>query len=138
MASGSWYKNFTELSQSEREGISYQLSFKNRRSMFVIAAPHGGGIEPGTSEIAKAIAGTQFSYYTFDGLRQKGNELLHITSTWFDEPKCLQIVHDSDIVIAIHGCAGDEKVIYVGGLHDELITSLINSLIKDGFDARLA
>lgn len=138
MTSVSWYKNFTELSRSEREGISYKLSVKNRRSPFVIVAPHGGGIEPGTSEIAKAIAGFQFSYYTFDGLRQKGNVILHIASTLFDEPKCLQLVNASEVVVAIHGCADEEKVIYVGGLLDELKTRLINTLVQTGFDARLA
>ena len=133
-----WYKNFAELSNSEHEGISYQREFKKRRSGFAIISPHGGGIEPGTSEIAKAIAGTEFSYYTFDGIRQKGNERLHITSTLFDEPMCLQIVNDSEVVVAIHGCEGDEEVIYVGGLHDELKTHLISVLAKEEFDARLA
>ena len=80
MALASWYKSFSELCRSEREGVSYQRKVANRQSRFAIIAPHGGRIEPGTSEITKAIAGTQFSYYTFDGIRQEGNELLHITS----------------------------------------------------------
>ena len=136
MTLGSSYESFTELSNSEQEGISYQREFKKRRSGFAIIAPHGGGIEPGTSEIAKAIAGTKFSYYTFDGIRQEGNKQLHITSTFFDEPKCLQIVNDCEIVVTIHGCEGDEKFIYVGGLHNELRISLTAELAKAGFDAR--
>ena len=138
MASNSWYKSFAELSGSEREGISYRRRVKKRRSGIAIIALHGGGIEPGTSEVAKAIANPIFSYYTFDGLRQEGNELLHIASTLFDEPKCLQLVNDSEIVVAIHGYAGQEKAIYVGGLHDELKTRLNNALLNAGFDARLA
>lgn len=138
MTSSSWYKSFAELSRSEREGISYQRRIKKRRSGLAIVAPHGGGIEPGTSEIAKAVAGLLFSYYTFDGLRQEGNELLHITSTLFDEPKCLRLLNDSEIVVAIHGCVGQEKATYVGGLHEALKTRLINALMKAGFDARLA
>ena len=137
MALASWYKSFSELSRSEREGVSYQRKLANRQSRFAIIAPHGGGIEPGTSEITKAIAGTQFSYYTFDGIRQEGNELLHITSTLFDEPKCLKMVSDSEIVIAIHGCAGTEEFMYLGGLHSELKTTLFIELAKAGFDARL-
>jgi phage replication-related protein YjqB (UPF0714/DUF867 family) len=136
--STSWYKSFAELSQSEREGVSYQRRVKRRRSKFVIIAPHGGGIEPGTSEIACSIAGPLFSYYVFDGLRRAGNELLHITSTLFDEPTCLNLVNDSQVVVAIHGCAGEEKFVYVGGLHNELKTRLIEALLKAGFDARLA
>ncbi len=138
MASNSWYKNFAELSKSEREGVSYQCRVKRRQSKFVIIAPHGGGIEPGTSEIACSIAGMVFSYYVFDGLRQKGNELLHMASTVFDEPRCLKLVNASQVVIAIHGCTGDEQTIYLGGLHEELKTRLIESLLNAGFDARLA
>jgi len=137
MALDRGYKSFSELSRSEREGVSYQLEVANRGSRFTIIAPHGGGIEPGTSEITKAIAGTQFSYYTFDGIQQEGNERLHITSTLFDEPKCLQIVHDSEIVIAIHGCKGVGTFAYLGGLHNELKALLITELAKAGFDARL-
>lgn len=134
----STYKSFSELSRSEREGASYQREVADRRSRFAIIAPHGGGIEPGTSELTKAIAGNQFSYYTFDGIRPKGNERLHITSTLFDEPMCLKMVNASEIVVAIHGCAGKGKFIYLGGLHNELKNILFSELGKAGFDTRLA
>lgn len=138
MTSHSWYKNFADLRMSESEGSSYSVTIMNRQSAFAIVAPHGGGIEPGTSEIAKGIAGSVFSYYTFDGLMQEGNELLHITSTLFDEPKCLQLIRDSEAVVAIHGCGGDQKSIFVGGLSDGLKTRLITSMVIAGFDASLA
>jgi len=138
MTSGTFYKNFAELSQSEREGLSYRRTTAKQPSGFVVIAPHGGGIEPGTSEIARAISGSVFSYYTFEGLKQAGNEFLHITSALFDEPQCLQLVHDSEIVIAIHGCSGSEQVVYAGGLHGGLKTRLIDALLETGFDARLA
>lgn len=44
------------------------------------SAPHGGGIEPGTSEIADAIGGERGSFYTFGGLKSSGTADLHITS----------------------------------------------------------
>jgi len=138
MVSIDWYKSYAELSASEREGISYLRRFKRRRSGIVVIAPHGGGIEPGTSEIARKIAGFLFSYCTFDGIRREGNELLHITSTLFDEPNCLRLVTESEIALAIHGCGGDEQVVHVGGLHENLKTRLIGALAKAGFDARLA
>ena len=138
MTSHSWYKSFAELSLSESEGSSYSVTVMNRGSVFALIAPHGGGIEPGTSEIARGIAGAMFSYYTFDGLMREGNELLHITSTLFDEPKCSHLISHSDAVVAIHGCGGDEKNIIVGGLFDRLKTGLINSMVTAGFDARLA
>ena len=138
MSALSWYKSFAELSKSEPEGVSYRRILKRGRSKFAIIAPHGGGIEPGTSEIARSIAGFAFSYYLFDGIRTTGNELLHITSTLFDEPKCLKLVKTSQVVIAIHGCGGHEKIVYLGGLHEELKTRLMGALRKVGFDARLA
>ena len=133
-----WYKNFAELREAEPEGSSYQRRIVKRRSAFAIIAPHGGGIEPGTSEIATAIAGDRFSYYSFDGLKKAGNEVLHITSTRFDEPRCLQLLDNSEIAVAIHGCSGDEYTIFLGGLHDGLKTCLMNALMKAGFDARPA
>ena len=84
---GSWYKSFAELNTVEKNGLAFRLKVKNRKTSFVVIAPHGGGIEPGTSEIANAIAGLNYSLYTFDGIRLSGNELLHITSTLFDEPR---------------------------------------------------
>lgn len=138
MVSNRWHKSFEALYASECEGVTYQRRVKMRKSTLAIIAPHGGGIEPGTSEIARAIAGFRFSYYTFDGLRQNNNRSLHITSTSFDEPKCLRLVNNSEIVIAVHGCAGEEKVIRVGGLYAELKTRLIKTLMQAGFEARLA
>jgi phage replication-related protein YjqB (UPF0714/DUF867 family) len=138
MMSSDWYENYTELNASEREGISYLRRFKQRRSGIVIIAPHGGGIEPGTSEIARSVAGWRFSYCTFEGIKPEGNEILHITSTLFDEPNCLRLVTDSEIVISIHGCGGSEQVIHVGGLHEDLKTRLTGALLKTGFDAHLA
>jgi len=131
----SWYKSFAELSVTEKRGQAFRLFIKNRRTSIAIIAPHGGGIEPGTSEIARAIAGRSFSFYTFEGIRLSGNELLHITSTLFDEPKCLDLVQSSDIVIAIHGCGGSAREIYVGGLNVELGDRVINGLVDAGFNA---
>ena len=79
------YRNFAELARSERSGIDYDVLVRRARPAFAIIAPHGGGIEPGTSEIADAVAGLTHSFYTFEGLRTSGNTDLHITSTRYDE-----------------------------------------------------
>lgn len=91
----SWYKSFAELNAVEKNGLSFRVQVKNRKTACVVIAPHGGGIEPGTTELAIAIAGWSFSLYTFDGIRLDGNELLHITSTLFDEPKGVSLVHQT-------------------------------------------
>ena len=51
------YRNFAELNESEREDIDFRIyTVKQEGSSTVIVAPHGGAIEPGTSEVAKEIA----------------------------------------------------------------------------------
>ena len=97
------YPNFDVLSRSEISGIDYQISVRRAGDAFAIVAPHGGGIEPGTSEIADAIAAGEFSFYAFEGLKSSGNTDLHITSTRFDEPMCLTLIRQSDIVLTLHG-----------------------------------
>lgn len=131
----SWYKGFAELNAVEKNDLAFRLQVKDRKSDCVVIAPHGGGIEPGTTEIATAIAGWSYSLYAFDGIRLSGNDLLHITSTLFDEPKCLNLIQSSDHVLAIHGCEGTEPMVFVGGLHMEWGNHIIAALREAGFEA---
>jgi phage replication-related protein YjqB (UPF0714/DUF867 family) len=136
MAPPDRYKSFAELNRAERERFSFVRLVRKRRSPFAILAPHGGGIEPGTTEIARAIAGLGFSFYALDGIKSSGNDILHITSTRFDEPKCLALVRDSQVVVAVHGCAGKDAFVYVGGLHAALAARLAGALKEIGVEPR--
>lgn len=110
------YTNFRELNAAEREGIDFEICEVWREgASTVILAPHGGGIEPGTSEVAKQIAGDELSYAVFEGKKSKHNSRLHITSTNFDEPRCLTLVMRTDNVLAIHGEKSEEPIIFLGG-----------------------
>jgi phage replication-related protein YjqB (UPF0714/DUF867 family) len=76
------YTSFEDLAKAEVEGQDYQVRLRNvEGGRAVIIAPHGGGIEPGTSEIADAIADNDFSFYAFEGLKAWANGPLHVTST---------------------------------------------------------
>ena len=97
------YPNFATLARHERSGIDYRVLVRRARPAFDIIAPHGGGIEPGTSEIADAIAGEKYSFYAFEGLKPSGNADLHLTSTRFDEPLCLAVLGDSSLALTVHG-----------------------------------
>src|SRR5512138_1418022 len=97
------YPDFATLSRNERAGVDFDILVRQARREFAIVAPHAGGIEPGTSEIADAIAASNFSYYAFEGLKPRGNADLHITSTRFDEPMCLRLIGQSEVVLTIHG-----------------------------------
>ena len=131
----SWYKSYNEMTKFETEHLDFERRVARRWSPFAIIAPHGGGIEPGTTELAKAIAGWTYSYYSFEGIKISGNELLHITSTHFDEPKCLNLLESAEVAIAVHGCEGRDAMVQIGGLHDELGTRLMDALNAMGIPA---
>lgn len=108
------YSSFPALASAESKD-AYQIVVADRGSEVVVAAPHGGKIEPGTSEIARAIAGTALSFYLFEGRRRSGNRLLHITSSRFDEPQCLALLGRAKTVLTVHGEDSEKEVLYVGG-----------------------
>jgi phage replication-related protein YjqB (UPF0714/DUF867 family) len=132
------YRDFDHLSRNETSGIDYAIAVRRFSDAFAIVAPHGGGIEPGTSEIAYAIAGGEFSFYAFEGLKTSGNTDLHITSTRFDEPMCLTLIRQSDVVLTIHGedSDADGKPVFMGGRNAELGECLSAGLAANGFDVR--
>jgi phage replication-related protein YjqB (UPF0714/DUF867 family) len=96
-------------------------------------APHGGGIEPGTSEIADAIAGEEHAFYAFEGLKVHGNAVLHLPSVSMDEPKALLTAEGKNTIITVHGCRGDEETVYIGGLDSILIHKIQEHLQHEGF-----
>jgi phage replication-related protein YjqB (UPF0714/DUF867 family) len=132
------YRDFETLSQHETVGIDFRVLGRRARAALAIVAPHGGGIEPGTSEIADAIAAEEFSFYAFEGLKPRGNADLHITSTRFDEPICLTLIASSEAVVTMHGEDSEEsgEAVFLGGLDDDLGHRLCTALEGSGFDVR--
>ena len=130
------YASFRELEKHEQEGKDYLIVYRKSDSKFGILAPHGGGIEPGTSTIADAIAGVNHTFYTFKGIKRTGNRVLHLTSTQFDEPIGRQTSSDALIVVAIHGCSAVGEVVYIGGKHDGLKKKMMGALRKAGFNVK--
>ena len=131
------YKSFTELAQKNVEGTDYRITVRNNNSKLLIAAFHGGYIEPGTTELGAAIAGDQFNFYTFEALKpgemdepSLTSSSLHLTSTNFDEPKLHQMVSDQDFCMGIHGFGGEEADFCVGGGNKEQRTALVSSLSR--------
>ena len=133
------YESFAALAAREIEGVHYRIRVETRPSPIAVVAPHGGWIEPGSSEAATAIAGETHSLYLFESLfrRAKGDGL-HITSTRFDEPQALQLVKSAEIVIGVHGRknGADEASIWVGGLHENLRDDICAALRTAGFRAK--
>jgi len=130
---GDKYMNFEELRKNEEINKDYRIFWRKGRTNSAIIAPHGGNIEPGTTEIGDAIAGKIHSFYTFEGIKPTTNSELHITSTSFDEPQVIKLVKESTNVLALHGCTGRDEIVYIGGLDTSLKDSIQNNLLEAGF-----
>ncbi|WP_036282163.1 poly-gamma-glutamate hydrolase family protein [Methylocystis sp. ATCC 49242] len=133
------YESFQSLAAREIEGVHYRIHVAARSSPVVVVAPHGGLIEPGTSEVAAAIAADRFSLYCFESLTMRARgDGLHITSTRFDEPRALRLIEASDVAIGVHGRKNgeDEASVWVGGLHETLRDAICDALLQSGFRAK--
>jgi phage replication-related protein YjqB (UPF0714/DUF867 family) len=129
------YRTFDDLAANERLGIDYRIRIEDRGAPFVILAPHGGRIEPGTSEIAEAIAGTDLSFYAFEALKNGAHGDFHISSHGFDEPKAIDLVGRSRTAIAIHGRRDEGRdAVWLGGRAMALRNAIGASLRDAGFE----
>lgn len=139
LVSAKTFHSFKDLARAYRENEDYVITCQTlEASCTGIVAPHGGGIETGTSEIARAIAATDFSLYLFEGIRPKDNfRALHLTSHCFDEPQCLAMLAGCDDVVTVHGCAVEGEVVLVGGLDYELARELHEAISKVGIACQI-
>jgi phage replication-related protein YjqB (UPF0714/DUF867 family) len=130
------YRNFRELADREVDGQDYRIRIELRDPRVLIMAFHGGKIEPTTTEVAEAIAGMDYSFYSLEGMKPDRNSLLHIESHLFDEPRALEAVEEAEVVITVHGQI-DQKdgFVMVGGLHDGLRAEMEKQLETAGFKA---
>jgi len=131
------YAGFNELAKHEKVDRDYQIVISDAGSAVTIVAPHGGRIEPGTSEIARLIAARDYNCYCFRGIKTRNNSRLHITSHNFDEPAALNIIAASDIVITIHACTGTAGLVCLGGLDTPLKKSIAAELQSRGIGVSL-
>ncbi len=122
------YASLAELERNEREGTDFLRVVRPSGTGWVVLAPHGGGIEPGTSEIARAVAGECLALYLFEGISRSGNARLHVGSARFDDPRALALLERTPHALSIHGSGGIHPEVAVGGLDvrtgDAVITAL--------------
>jgi phage replication-related protein YjqB (UPF0714/DUF867 family) len=100
-------------------GRDFRIAFGDSKiELCILIAPHGGGIEPGSSEIMRAVAEPSgWAWYEFAGFLRQGNkEALHLASTDFDEPTLRTMLPQAGFVIAFHGASESrEPIVHVGG-----------------------
>lgn len=97
----------------------------------LLVAPHGGGIEPGTSEVLRAVAELgNWAWYEFAGfLRQNNKANLHITSTLFDEPTLVGLLPRANFILTIHGSQlKEDAIVEVGGSWAEGRAAMLASI----------
>lgn len=129
---GDYYKNYADLAAHEKYGKDYSIDVKEKgpkKSKVAVIAIHGGKIQPGTSEIARLIAGNDWNYYSFNGLKSSNNYDLFIKAIRFDEPKAVDLVAKSELTISIIGADDDQPIIYIGG-RDEKSKMIIKRSLK--------
>jgi phage replication-related protein YjqB (UPF0714/DUF867 family) len=120
-----------------------------------IIAPHGGGIEKGTSELCLAIAGyhpatlevtppgaVTYDYWMFEGLRPRDNALLHVTSIHCDDGVALSLCAGALNALGLHGCTPEraglregEQAVLVGGRDETLKLLLLAAFRPTGIEA---
>jgi phage replication-related protein YjqB (UPF0714/DUF867 family) len=130
------------------------LAFTGEVTRTTIIAPHGGGIEPGTSELCLAVAGyhpamlpetppagVTYDYWMFEGLRPDDNDVLHVTSTGCDDEIALSLCGGALRALSLHGFKLDPGQVHdglVGGAADETLRLAIrDALDRAGFKAVL-
>jgi phage replication-related protein YjqB (UPF0714/DUF867 family) len=149
------YNSMTELynDPANVEGVTYGKRWRrhewsqiveeqttdNAETQKIIMAIHGGGIEPGTSEIALATAGyhpATFAtpvdgyglqdFWLFEGLLSEKNHRLHVTASHYDEPIATELVRNARRCISLHGCTDEQAKgkIQIGG-HDHELRDIV-------------
>lgn len=133
---GDRYKNFADLDAHEKRGKDYKIEQIEREKSDVLSlAIHGGEIEPGTAEIARAFAKRKYSLYVFNGISKSDPEnpsmtdsRLHLTSHHFDEPDLLLLAPKHKTCVSFHGYPGDEADICLGGKNEVLRLKMLQTL----------
>lgn len=119
------YPGFSLLLRHEHDFVVEQA---DRGAATTVLAPHGGRIEPRTSDIARLIAGDEYNYFLFNGTKTADNDTLHITSHRWDHPEALALVTRSLRVITVHGCRARAAVVIVGGRDTPLRDLIIEEM----------
>lgn len=126
-----YYRSFSKLDKHQIRGEDYDINKYDGPSNTAVIAIHAGKIEFQTGELAATIADwTGSDLYTFEGIKDKNNSILHVTSTHFNEPVARNLVAQSNITLSIHGCKGKRAVTYIGG-QDTVLGKKIKASLKD-------
>lgn len=124
---------FADLCARFIEGCDFVVEVQRRPVPAAVVAIHGDPIERGVSRIARQIAGEQHNLYLLEGrLPALNYEHLHLASSRFDDPRCLELIAACSRVVTIHGCNGLEENVLLGGLDQDLKARIAAALAAAG------
>jgi phage replication-related protein YjqB (UPF0714/DUF867 family) len=128
---------YADLAARFVEGRDFVVEVHDRPSTAAVVAIHGDPIERGVSRIARRIAGTEHRLYLLEGrLPALNYEHLHLASSRFDDPRCLDLIAGCERVVTIHGCNGVQEEALLGGLDETLRSRIAAELAAAGVPCR--
>jgi phage replication-related protein YjqB (UPF0714/DUF867 family) len=128
------FRSFADLAAAYERDKDYRIARVLRPgSSTAVLAPHGGGIEAYTADIARGIAADDFCLYVYEGLLRAGNfAALRLPSELFDEPECLDMLGSCDRVVSVHGCGLPGETVLLGGRDEQLRAAITERLSAAG------
>jgi phage replication-related protein YjqB (UPF0714/DUF867 family) len=127
------FNSFAELVLNSDLNLDYRVLVVDRGVSTTIVCIHGGAIEPLTSELAAAIAGSEYNLYDLQGLRSGDNSALRIPVARFDEVRLFTLLKRSQVALCIDGAPGLDSVVHVGGSNALLKQILREQLSQSDF-----
>ncbi|MEK9144426.1 MAG: poly-gamma-glutamate hydrolase family protein [Elusimicrobiota bacterium] len=123
------------LRAANQEGRDFRVEWLDRKSTTAVFAIHGGTIEPGTSEAARAVAGSDWSYYLFEGLKPSARRPheLHVTSKRFDDPSAAALAGSAALAVSLHGAFDTDEKTCIGGTNALKRASMARAFAAAGF-----
>jgi len=127
------YPDFYFMTLTHDTTKEYSISVKDRLAEITIMAPHGGTIEPGTSEMAEELAGSDWNYYAFKNLLPDNGRTMHVTSKNYNDQIAVSLSSASLITVTLHRHKELTESVCVGGYNKGLRLAVVDHLQKAGF-----
>ncbi|MFA6433796.1 MAG: poly-gamma-glutamate hydrolase family protein [Elusimicrobiales bacterium] len=127
------YPDYAALRAANTEGRDFSREIYDRKSRVSVFAIHGGDIEFSTSRLARAVAGSDFNLYLFNGWLGGDSWKLHVTAVHFDDPAAVALSTSSLIAVSIHARADGGERVCVGGADTRAVGETASGLLASGF-----
>lgn len=132
-----FYADLYSLKADLKQGTDYVIYCRPGTSGVTVVAPHGGNIESGTSELARAIAGNEHNLFDFVFMNGPFRYRGHVTSTNFMDERLAALLSRSRICVSLHRMRDKHQKIYLGGRNRELKELASERLSAMGFITEL-